>query len=346
MTDRRQDAFGDPVSDDRVKAERWGGELAAADVATMVDGYRALHERTEGRYGEFLRQAARCQTCTADAAIPIGKRPLPLLCGAGTATAAELTDAQAALAPYRRDDQSIRLDPEAPASVEALRAFLDERGLAGLSLGHCGWGDLTARVRGAQLRDGVKLMVLGADWYPISQCANFLIDRYPSWDSTLRLFFSHLGLNEERARTFIVEQRVYLGNVLLCYRTGYDRTGTKNLSPRSFDNCTAHLRRHIDALAPEILVTFGSNGARAAASVLVGASAEDEDALAKLRADVKLSQAMESLYANRSGSGVACVLGDRRLTYVPLYHPSYGHVNKYRDDYAALKRLLGDGSPR
>ncbi|MBK9031054.1 MAG: hypothetical protein IPL61_06920 [Myxococcales bacterium] len=108
----------------------------------------------------------------------------------------------------------------------------------------------------------MKLMVPGADWYPISQCANFLIDRYASWDATLRKFFLQLGLDEERARKFIVEQRMYLGNVLLCYRTGYDRTGTKNLSPRSFDNCAEHLRRHIDAVAPEILVTFGGNGAR------------------------------------------------------------------------------------
>ncbi len=335
-------SFGNPPGDNRRKPEK--RYPADADKGrNVLEGYRALDDRSGGRYGEFLRQAARCTRCASDIEIPPWKQPIPLMCGtAGLdgANAGAFERGHDALAAYRREDGSLRFEPGDDGKAR-LTAFLDKQELKGLAMGHCGWGDLTARIRGSHLRDGVDLMILGADWYPLTQCSNFLFDRYTEWDHTVKGFMTRLGVKREGIADFFTRHRVYLGNALLCYRTGWDKTGDKNLSPRSFDHCRdEHLRRHIEAVAPRILVTFGANACRSVAAILAG-KADDDEALRKLsRMEPRLKEVMRVFYENRPRRGIAAHLGDLAITFVPLCHPAWGHVNRYEGDYEALRELL------
>lgn len=340
----RHSAFGDALEDDdRVAPEKHEKLCTADEIAATLDGYKALDQTTGGRYGAFLRAAARCETCGNDVGIESRRRPIPLLCGTGglDGNHAAYDKAHAALHAFRRPNLSLRVDVENPEGVRELRTFLDGHGLPGLSIGHCGWGDLTARIRGAQLGDGVDLLILGADWYPLTQCTRFLIDRYSELDTTLSRFVRKLGL-EMDVPTFFRSRKVYLGNTLLCYRAGWDRTGTKNLSRRSFDNCRPHLARHIDALAPKVIVTFGCEAARSVAHLLEGDTAIDQDALASMRRDPMLSKIMSKRYAHGDARGIAARRDQMSMRFVPLYHPSMSNSNKYAGDYEALRNLLGE----
>jgi uracil-DNA glycosylase len=137
---------------------------------------------------------------------------------------------------------------------------------------------------------------------------------------------------------------VYLGNTLLCYRTGWDTVGTRNLSPRSFRNCREHLTRHVEAVAPEVVVTFGRNSCTTMASILKGVDDSNQAILTSLQRDeLSLGAVMTDFYKRaRPPRGIQGRLERLSLTFVPLYHPSYGHANRYEGDYEALKVLLRD----
>ena len=212
--------FGEP-SDVDSKPERHSGGASASEIDRVFDGHEALDRCSGGRYGQFLREAARCTRCAGDAAIPSSQQPIPLLCGTiGDRTS--YRQAHLALEPYRRGGASLRVNPE--SGIQPLAEFLDAHGLSGLSIGHCGWADLTARLRGAQLREGVDVLVLGADWYPITACSNFLLDRYHEDDHTLACFVRHLRREAPSLPADLGDLfrrcRIYLGNTLLCrYRS-------------------------------------------------------------------------------------------------------------------------------
>jgi uracil-DNA glycosylase len=131
-----------------------------------------------------------------------------------------------------------------------------------------------------------------------------------------------------------------------CYRTGWETTGDRNLSPRSFRNCREHLVRHVQALAPDVIVTFGRNSCASVASLLIGSTPAEERALEALRGDRSLGAVMEELYSiTGTARGIHGRFGEREVTYVPLYHPSKGHMNTYEGDYAALGSLLVPAPP-
>lgn len=310
------------------------------EVDDVFAGYAALDQRSSGKYSDFLRQAARCTRCAADKAIPSTQQPINILCGT-IAEPASVRRAHEALAEYRREHGSLRVNPA--DGLEPLAGFLDERGLAGLSIGHCGWGDLTARLRGAQLEEGVDLMILGADWYPLTACSNFLLDRYHENDHTLARFHAELRKANPDVPTDLRElfrrHRIYLGNTLLCYRTGWSKQGEANLSRRSFEHCRTHLERHVDAIAPRVIVTFGREPARSVAALVDGKTPAAVNALAHLRRDPRVKKTMEAFYASDpDAKGLTCVRGDREVVFVPLCHPSM--PNRYKGDYPALARIL------
>ena len=268
-----------------------------------------------------------------------------------------LEEAHRALEPYRRPDGpdgqpgSLRFNVEDPDAAQELRTFLSGHGLAGLSIGQCGWSDLTARIRGKGLEEGVRLMILGADWYPITRCSRFLLNRYGTQTNTLNKFFKKLGLDAagEDPEVFIKDKQVYLGNTLLCYRTGWDKTGPKNLSDTSFDNCATLLKDHIDALLqtvddgkPLILVTLGQQPWRRVAGLLEGDTKADREALENLGPKNRsLKKVMEGHYDGKgSPCGIAASRAGRKIAFVPLYHPSRSDANKYAHDYDALNNLL------
>lgn len=336
--------FGEPSEID-VEPERHSGAATDVELDRLFDGHEALDRASSGRYGEFLRTAARCSLCSLDRDIRSGQQPIPLLCGT-LGDRAKYREAHAALNAYRRGGASLRVNPE--NGVELLAQFLDTHGLSGLSVGHCGWADLTARLRGPQLEEGVDVMVLGADWYPITACSNFLLDRYHEDDHTLANFVRELRKEARTLPTDLGELfrvcRIYLGNTLLCYRTGWNKKGVANLSPRSFEHCRAHLARHIDALAPRVIVTFGREPARSVAYLLEGQTPAAGEVLAALRRKPQLKKHMTEYYAQESEkSGIACSRAGRALTYVPLCHPSM--PNRYEHDYRALARVLESPSP-
>jgi uracil-DNA glycosylase len=72
---------------------------------------------------------------------------------------------------------------------------------------------------------------------------------------------------------FVRRYSVRVGNTLICCRTGWDMTGEANLSRLSFDNCLEHLARHIKAVRPKVIVTFGLNSTRSVARLASEATA-------------------------------------------------------------------------
>ncbi len=340
--------FGIDVPDD-VQPEKHVESCGDDEVAAMYAGYEALDQRAGGAYAGFLSAAAGCRKCREH---KVEHLPINLLCGAWDGSRNHGV-ALRALAPYRRADPSgkgtgsLRFDPA--TGTEPLREFLAQHGLRGLSVGHCGWGDMTARVRGAQLSEGVDMMVLGADWYPLTGCSNFLVDRYAG-DHTLHSFIRNLRQSAPELPadlpTLFRDLRLYIGNTLLCYRTGFAKTGTANLSRASFDLCREHLQSHIAAVAPRVLVTFGREPARSCANLLAGDTTEAEGALAQLRQNPRVKCVMEGLYARQTlKAGIPCELNGRTFTFVPLCHPSM--PNRYHGDYDGIANVLrarpGDG---
>jgi uracil-DNA glycosylase len=331
--------FGEPGSVDTTP-ERHSGSASASEIERVFGGHEALDRCSGGKYRAFLRGAARCTRCANDAAIPTTQQPIPLLCG----TIGDLEnyrEAHLALEPYRRAGASLRINPA--NGVQPLAEFLDAHALSGLSVGHCGWADLTARLRGEQLGEGVDILVLGADWYPITACSNFLLDRYHEDDHTLANFVRLLRREAPWLPADLGDLfqrcRIYLGNTLLCYRAGWNKKGETNLSRRSFDHCRDHLARHVDALAPRVIVTFGREPARAVAHLLDARSVQERAVLEALRREPQLKKHMEGFYAGQAEPhGIACSRNRREVTHVPLCHPSM--PNRYEGDYRALARVV------
>lgn len=336
--------FGEP-SDVDSKAERHSGAASDAEIDRVFDGHEALDRCSLGKYAEFLRSASRCTRCAQDHKIPSGQQPIPLLCGT-LGDREKYHDAHRALEVYRRSggrsDGSLRVNPA--NGVKPLAEFLDAHQLSGLSVGHCGWADLTARLRGEQLSKGVDVMVLGADWYPITACSNFLLDRYHEDDHTLANFVRELRKEAPTLPSDLGELfrqcRIYLGNTLLCYRTGWSKKGETNLSRRSFNHCREHLARHVDALAPRVIVTFGREPARSIAHLVEGKTPAACGVLAELRREPRVKKHMESFYAAGSEQrGIPCSRHGRDVIHVPLCHPSM--PNRYQGDYRGLARAIG-----
>lgn len=315
--------------------------MAAREIDDALAGYRELDERSNGLYRRFLEEGSRCTRCSRDARIPVEQQPIPLLCGR-LPERRVIEQAHNALAQYRREGGSLRINPD--DGTASLIAFLDRHGLAGLSIGHCGWGDLTARLRGAQLAEGVDVMILGADWYPLTACSNFLLDRYREGDHTLACFQRNLREALPTAPEHIGEMfrryKMYLGNTLLCYRTGWAKQGTRNLSRRSFEHCREHLGRHLDAVAARIIITFGREPARSMATLVQGRDASSDEALTAMQREPAIKRIMERHYASDRGPGISVQRAGRDLTFVPLCHPSM--PNRYKGDYAALAAVISD----
>ena len=343
--------FGAPHQLD-VRAELRSRAAEPSQMDRCFEGYEALraHAKT---YSAFLEQAATCEICLKDETIREEQKPIPMLCGLGTNRSA-IQKAHDDLESYRRANGSLQINPDS-AGLKSLRAFLEKHQIGGLSIGHCGWSDLTARLRGAQLSEGVEVMILGADWYPLTACSNFLLDPYREDDHTLTSFLRRLRhaakelggeLPGDPGELFRAH-RIYLGNTLLCYRGGLDKTGQKNLSKKSFENCRVHLARHVDALHPRVLVTFGREPARSVAHLLRGRDDGEQATLGKLRSEPKVKKIMEergrdwgrfdALRCVRDGDST-----EREIAFVPLCHPSM--PNRYERDYQRLAELLRSGS--
>jgi uracil-DNA glycosylase len=344
-------SFGSDPSTERLDPEKHQGSLSTEDLNATISGYRALDQRASGQYASFLRQATACRRCLDDPRIPANQRPLPFLCG--TAPFDEngvehLTRAAGSLQEYRRWGSatgSISYNPDDPAAPTALRQFLDGAGLTGLSVGQCGWSDMTMRLRGADMARGTRLMVLGNDWYPLTQCSRFLTDTYES-DSALLTFLRllsgiHRTPSAAEFRIFVQRERVYFGNTLLCYRTGWAKKGPENLLADSFRHCQEHLARHISAVAPEILVTFGQNSCAAVARIGMALDRDVQETLTGLREVDRqggLIGIMDGHRARRGAAPLRLEIGDRELAFFPLCHPSM--PNRYKGDYEALRTAL------
>jgi uracil-DNA glycosylase len=261
-----------------------------------------------------------------------------------------------ALARHRRDDGSLLYQPEDPAAPAALAYFLDAQQLRGLFLGQCGWSDLSALIRGPDMESGCKLMILGNDWYPLTRCANFFTERMElDKNGTLNRFLRELRRAASPDRPprkpttddlsrFIHEQRVYLGNALSCFRTGWETTGGANLSLHSFDHCSPLIAAHIHALRPSVLVTFGANSCASVAALATTTDPELENTLAQLRhanRNVPLGVVMTAYNAaTPNPAGLPLRIGDHPFRHVPLYHPSFAHLNSYPADYTSLLSTL------
>lgn len=107
-------AFGSPVHDDRLHPEDATGQGTDEDLESTLAAYRSLDEISGGRYGEFLRRAARCRRCATDERIPTHKQPLPFLCGTAGLAGEDpkaFKRGHEALLSYRRPDVKACADP-------------------------------------------------------------------------------------------------------------------------------------------------------------------------------------------------------------------------------------------
>jgi uracil-DNA glycosylase len=146
---------------------------------------------------------------------------------------------------------------------------------------------------------------------------------------------------------FVRDEHVYLGNALLCYRTGWAETGSKNLSWRSFRHCQGHLARHVAAVRPNTLVTFGKNSCAAVSRIGTALDPADKETVALLRKvdrEGSLKKVMEDHHRRRGPKRIRLGVGGRDVSFFPLCHPSL--PNRYEGDYDALRNALGLPSPR
>ena len=101
-------------------------------------------------------------------------------------------------------------------------------------------------------------------------------------------------------------------------------------------------------MRPWVLVTLGENSTAHVTAIVEAQEPDVRSALVQLRrlntSSVSLRRTLEQAYRDLGGPrGLAVRLDDLEFVLVPLYHPSYGHVNKYEGDHQAIAVHLHPG---
>jgi uracil-DNA glycosylase len=105
--------------------------------------------------------------------------------------------------------------------------------------------------------------------------------------------------------------------------------------------CRPFIRRQIEIVKPDVLVSFGDIGAWNVATILREPD-EDNEVLRRLAGSRHPLREMTAMVdAGEVGAGIDVRLGKHRMKFWPLYQPARRHLHGFEGDYAVLRRLMG-----
>lgn len=313
---------------------------------------------------------ARCPKCNS---IPLQKRPIPLLASDALGKVGR-SKLYGILEQWAESFEGRYRPKLQQASDEEMRGWVEEFPW-GLSVGLNPWADRTL----LHWKEGpCKVMIVGQDWYPLSQTGIFVLDSEDpddkgAWNKFWRELLDLRGQPDDSELKRAIGEKldkwqVYATNAMLCYRPGKQKGGKSNISWESFDNCREHLKQQIARIVRAskaktkkagrtcVVVSFGQWAAASVARIVEADHDSDTDSVLAHLADEKgthrkagptpqIGRIMEKFYGgkvskDKRGLKVKVKVSGERLVFVPLYHPSYLWLNRYKDDYTSLRNLL------
>jgi uracil-DNA glycosylase len=316
-------------------------KYTAEQFRFIIRGYRMLDHG--GALSSLLHNVSRCREChqryrgRADLPHNLLVRPLPL---------PRLRDQRAMdnyLIRVKRDDGHLRnlLCRDTPSK------FLDRVQSARFSIGLLPWLD---RCMLDRTSSGTAMMVVGIDFKHLSALManprdrHFPLDsdRTPSnvWRSTWRRFWRNLLDPRDFEADFVEFLRrrgAYFTNSVLCLGGASD--------PRShswdyIEACRPHIEQQIRIVRPRCLVSFGDQGCRNVAAILV-AQNSDSGLLSALADSPEPLRLLRGRPQREARSLSRLRFGREELAFVPLYQPAWSHAADYRSDYGLLREVLG-----
>lgn len=208
-----------------------------------------------------------------------------------------------------------------------------------LSIGVCGWTDAGLFLHKSQFPP--KIMIVASDWYPLLAQDTFLIEREDSkllGSGFAKLLFSERA--SEEWSELLEKAGVYFTNAMLCYRPGKDKTGSTNLSMRSFNNCRGFLEAQIKIVKPDLLISWG---VQATSSIFKILAKYAPDSMTANKLECYSANPFKEIKTSSDEFPLQFKIGDNSLHFHPLYHPSsrrchWGEkTGKIFQDYSKLK---------
>lgn len=328
--------------------------------------YQRSHVTEIANAYDDLKLTALCgevHGCPKCDMLPLEKRPIPLL-ASDVLKKAKRSRLYEVLEQWDNCFERKYKPGLQKASDKEIREWI-EKFPWGLSVGLNPWADRTL----LHWKGGpCKLMIVGQDWYPLSQTKIFVLDSDdPDDKGTWNKFWGELldskgQLSDSELKKAIRKKlknwQVYATNAMLCYRPGKQKGGTSNISWESFNNCREHLKQQIVRIVRAnkektkkagrtcVVVSFGQWATASVARIVEADHGSDTDNVLEQLADEKrthrkdgptpqIAKIMKKFYrgkANKDKSGlkVKVKVSGERLVFVPLYHPS--RINNKRNN--------------
>ena len=302
----------------------------------IVQGYQKLDGLTE-----LLIEASRCRDCHARHAdrpdLPINAlvRPLRAL--------KSDDEIRKYLIRIKRDDGFLRKLLSSTTADEALNRI----GSAKFAIGLLPWLDRCMLFRRGT---ATKLMVVGIDYKHFPSFFDhgrdhcFPLDSYRTktnvWGKSWRMFWSGIfgQYDDDAVNAFIERHGVYFTNSMLCFGGNDD---PNKHSHEYVECCRPFIKRQIEIVKPDVLVSFGDIGAWNVASILLRYNTGSQVLQTLAESRHPLSDMAKMVAKGDVQHGINVVFRGRRMQFWPLYQPARRHLHGFDGDYAVLRKLLG-----
>ncbi len=198
-----------------------------------------------------------------------------------------------------------------PRSLEFSKKLRKEMG--GLSIGLNPWLDWSLLQFGEGYdpeKHPCKLMIIGKDWYPLSQAAE-----PPLYRAKFNYCNFFEALDEDKStKNTIKENHILFTNAALCHRNGKEVSGSSNFKQKYIKNCRDrnYIVRLIKVFKPQKIITWGTWVAKK--SWTLG----DFSSLEKRAYDFK------DLMKEAIDTEAKITIEGKEIPWLPLYHPSMG----------------------
>jgi hypothetical protein len=312
------------------------------EIIKILDGYSSLDEN--GYYSKLLKRIASCQLCS-EASPDHSELPFNALArGIPLQYLYNSKDKNNYVIRIKRDDTFLRNMVKDGCTV---KNFYQKIKSAKFSIGLLPWLDRCMLYR---KNSHTTLMVLGIDYkhFPVvcreRKDQNFPLDSYRTenniWNKTWRTFWQNIlekSYDDEIVNEFISTHGVYMTNSMLCFG-GSDNPSTHNY--KFIDNCREYIEEQIRIVKPRILLSFGNQGCRNAATVLLKENPENKILSALSNSNAPISK-LKILINNdpQLRYGVPVRYNNRPLKFWSIYQPARS-INRYSGDYDVVRTLL------
>jgi uracil-DNA glycosylase len=143
--------------------------------------------------------------------------------------------------------------------------------------------------------------------------------------------------DDDAVNAFIEEEGVYFSNSMLCFGGSNDANDHPR---RHVEGCRSFIRRQIEIVKPDVLVSFGDIGAWNVATILP--KHNDDEVLQRLAESEHPLREMKQMVASGDvDGGIDVRLSDHPMKFWPLYQPARSQLNRFEGDYEVLRRLVG-----